>query len=146
MKKLLSIIVLSLLWCNVGLTKDLTGKKLLCDGFVENTKIGIEFFSSSGGSYYEIRNEISWMLLEFDFNYVVKTDYINMVTNSVVISKKGYRTAGINLPSLNRKTLKLGKKVQSQCELVDFKPGHLRLFMESLLNDLKNQSDEKNKI
>ena len=134
MKKLLSIIVLSLLWCNVGLTKDLTGKKLLCDGYIKNTKIGIEFFSSSGGAYYEIRNNISWILLEFDFRYVVTTDYIKM------------STTGITLPSLNRKTLKLGKNVRAQCELVDLKPGHLRLFMESLLNDLKKESEEKNKI
>ena len=72
--------------------------------------------------------------MEFDFRYVVTTDYIKMVTT------------GITLPSLNRKTLKLGKNVRAQCELVDLKPGHLRLFMESLLNDLKKESEEKNKI
>ncbi len=66
MKKLLGILVLGLLWCNVvladnhrgiDLKKDLTGKKIICmghrdGGFIET--VGFEFLSSSEVKIVEI--------------------------------------------------------------------------------------------
>ena len=38
MKKLLGILALGLLWCNVGFAKDLTGTKLLCSAFANSER------------------------------------------------------------------------------------------------------------
>ena len=62
MKKLLSIIIFSLLWCNISFSKDLSGTKLLCDKWTTGTFFGIEFKNSKEVIFYEIVKEKKWSI------------------------------------------------------------------------------------
>lgn len=137
MKKLILILASSLFFLFLGikslLSKDLSGNQLMCDGFIKNTAIGIDFISESKGIYYEIKNDPKWYVEKDEFTYKVTPDYINM-------------TGKINLyiPQLSRETLKLNRS--RQCQILDLKSKDMDKLMNFTLETLKKESEAKNKL
>ena len=105
----------------------------MCDGFIKNTAIGIDFISESKGIYYEIKNDPKWYVEKDEFTYKVTPDYINM-------------TGKINLyiPQLSRETLKLNRS--RQCQILDLKSKDMDKLMNFTLETLKKESEAKNKL
>ena len=132
MKKLLGIVVLSLLISGKVNAKDLTGVQLLCDGYREYTAMGIDFKSSNTGTFYEIKNENNWIIEKDEINYRVTPDYIFM-------EGKKYKYK----PSLYRKNLKLNDTFQ--CHKFD-KKKNFEALMNFVLEELKNDSEKDNKL
>ena len=131
MKKLLSIIIFSLLWCNISFSKDLSGTKLLCDKWTTGTFFGIEFKNSKEGIFYEIVKEKKWSIDKDKITYKVTPDYIFMDGE-----KYSYK------PTLTRKTLKLNNSFQ--CEILDIED--MDDLMKFALEELKVKYESENKL
>ena len=134
MKKLLSIIIFSLLWFNISFSKDLSDSRLLCDWFIKKTLIGIEFKDKINGSYYEIKKEESWYIEKIEFTYKVFPEYIRMDGNNDKY-----------IPfSLVRKNLKLNNSFQ--CEILDIEDTNMDDLMKFALEELKVKNESENKL
>ena len=135
MKKLLSIVVLVLLCCNIALSKDLSDNRLLCDWFIKKTLIGIEFKDKINGSYYEIKKEESWYIEKIEFTYKVFPEYIRM---------DGKNDKYIPF-SLVRKNLKLNNKFK--CDFLR-KSSTVSMdeTMDIAMDELRKKNESENKL
>ena len=135
MKKLLGIVVLVLLCCNIALSKDLSDNRLLCDWFIKKTLIGIEFKDKINGSYYEIKKEESWYIEKIEFTYKVFPEYIRM---------DGKNDKYIPF-SLVRKNLKLNNNFKC-----DFLRKSLTVSMDETMDiamdELRKKNESENKL
>ena len=135
MKKLLSIIIFSLLWFNISFSKDLSDNRLLCDWFIKKTLIGIEFKDKINGSYYEIKKEESWYIEKIEFTYKVFPEYIRM---------DGKNDKYIPF-SLVRKNLKLNNKFK--CDFLR-KSSTVSMdeTMDIAMDELRKKNESENKL
>jgi hypothetical protein len=135
MKKLLGIVVLGLLWCNIALSKDLSDNRILCDWFTKKTLIGIEFKDKINGSYYEIKKEESWYIEKIEFTYKVFPEYIRM---------DGKNDKYIPF-SLVRKNLKLNNKFK--CDFLR-KSSTVSMdeTMDIAMDELRKKNESENKL
>mgnify|MGYP000891422903 CR=1 FL=1 len=135
MKKLLSIIIFSLLWFNISFSKDLSDNRLLCDWFIKKTLIGIEFKDKINGSYYEIKKEESWYIEKIEFTYKVFPEYIRM---------DGKNDKYIPF-SLLRKNLKLNNKFK--CDFLRKSPTvSMDETMDIAMDELRKKNESENKL
>ena len=128
MKKLLGILVLGLLWCNVANAKDLTGTKLLCklSQSKPNTSVAYDFISTNKVIRYYFSE---WRINKFETSYKVKPDEII-----------------IGLSRINRETLVLWWVDENKpCKILD-KNVNLQDKMQGILDDLIKKQESKNKI
>ena len=113
MKKAILIIILGLMWCNVGFAKDLTGKQIKCRHF-HNDKdepgkrqfMGFKFVS----------DEIVERYLALGFNFIDKTLYkynVSTGTISIVAVEEGTRPYHYVLDRASLVIFRWG------CEMVD---------------------------
>jgi len=138
MKKFLGILVLSLLWCNVGFADDLKGKKLFCTN--GGKYLSFEFKSFSRVQFIDIN---PWA----GENYMDKESYdsgtfkYEIEPGRILLKNKNWRKLYID-----RKTLVLVPSTSYKpCELV---PKHIDLDkkMKNIYNNLIKSIDTGNKI
>jgi hypothetical protein len=137
MKKLLGIIVLGLLWCNLSLADDLKGKKLFCTNTGKYMSFEFKFFSRV--KFIDID---PWA----GDNYMDKESYdsgtikYEVEPGRILLKYKNWRGLYID-----RKTLKIHPSTSYSCELV---PEHIDLDkkMKNIYNNLVKSIDSENKI
>jgi len=128
MKKLLGILVLGLLWCNVANAKDLTGTKIFCSLKKElhNHAYAFEFVSTQEVRVHTV-GVVSWKYKVQDTTYEVMPDKIIIEIYPI---------------SIDRETLKFG---YDPCKILD-KNVNLQDKMQGILDDLIKKQESKNKI
>ena len=124
MKKLLGILVLGLLWCNVGFSKGISGTQLLCENQSTNP-LGFVFLSEVLALEYTIS---SWEVQINERKISVKPDEI--------IFRYGNR--------IDRKTLRYKGPTYYDCSIV--KDFNFEVYINKLLKDQIAEQEEKNKI
>ena len=127
MKKLLGIVVLGLLWCNVGFSKEISGTQLLCkDGLNKNDPVGFWFLSEVLALSYHID---SWEVKTYEKTFTAKPDEI--------IFKYGSR--------INRETLRYeGRgKFYNRSIVKNF---NFEEYFNKLLKDKITEQESKNKL
>ena len=126
MKKLLAILVLGLLWCNVGFAKDLTGTKLSCLKLGANPDTAIIYFFKTSSQVVEY-DIYFWDLMIREKTYRVRPDKI----------KIGIYT------DINRETLRLYH--DTPCKILD-ENFDIDSYMNSLLDEKIKAQESKNKL
>ena len=129
MKKLLGIVVLGLLWCNVGFAKDLTGIKLLCkqNKYIKND-MGLEF-SGTEQVIKTFISELLWKVEREGRRYWVDPAYIWI---------HGYK--------IDRETLifRYGS-TDYKCSIVE-EDFDFWMYFHSILGGLIEEQEKKNKL
>ena len=128
MKKFLGILVLGLLWCNVGVAKDLTGIKLFCN--FDPKYFAFDFISEKRVKYYSIITSIKWDIRRKEAEYYVTPTQIR-----------------IKFPVstwIHRETLHLSSWGRP-CTIMD-KDWSPELEFNSLLEKMLKEQESKNKI
>ena len=151
MKKLLGIVVLGLLWCNVGFANnDLTGIKLLCK---KNSKWP---FNSRLFTTYEFLNDFKVSVHNLNFNQLKirsneKFYKADLRVVYLYYSENKYKKHTKDGETIERDTLILSQfrnqkdKGTHSCSVVD-KDKDLKKILENELEIIKSKILEKNKI
>mgnify|MGYP004263825009 CR=1 FL=1 len=147
MKKLLGIVVLGLLFCNISFAdNDLTGKKLLC----QKSKFAETSYLSSAYIFRSDKEILVHHLSESVLGVISDTYYYRANLKEVKIWEKEITFKGgfnINL-KLDRSTLKLkrGDFSFQDCTLVVNNELPLDIILRKKLEILKEEQKAKNKI
>ena len=130
MKKLLGILVLGLLWCNVGVADDLKGKKLYCANQTNHYSFEFTYFSRVKVIIIIPASRTWNKFKQNTYSYETDNDFIRVkLPNSSLI--------------INRKSLELIK--YTQCELVDSSVD-LKSKMRKIYDSIKKSETSENKI
>ena len=124
MKKLLGILVLSLLWCNVGFSKGISGTQLLCESQYNNP-VGLWFLSEVLVLEYTIR---SWEVQKYEKEVSVKPDRIHIQYGATI----------------DRDTLRYLGTEYYDCSIV--KDFNFEEYFNKLLKDQIAEQEAKNKL
>ena len=133
MKKLLAIVVLSLLWCSTSIADDdLKGKTLFCQN--EYYQMSFEFTYFSKVKWIDVNNNIR---LNTGFKEY-KSNYKTTIGQIIIDTKmKNYGKIIINRRSLKYNYL--------QCEIIK-KNVNLKTKMKKIYDKLVEEAKSKNKI
>ena len=123
MKKLLGILVLGLLWCNVGFAKNITGTQLLCEKPYLNP-VGFWFLSELIAIEYKIHN---WEVVKYEKEVSVLPDTIR-----------------VGRGNIDRETLRYLGTEYYECSIV--KDFNFEEYFNKLLKDQIAEQEEKNKL
>ena len=130
MKKLSLYIFLVLMWCNVGFSKDLNGKRLECE--LAGMKQYVEFISKN--------KVIVWDYMPSAFKYW-KWEYFYKVETKFVKFSSYANFQLINPSKLNRETLKYGSY---NCEII--KDFDVESYLNKEIDKIKKAQENKNKL
>ena len=141
MKKLLVILVLSLLWCNVSYSDDLKGKKIFCHpvGSLPNY-MSFEFKSFSKVEVIDITPYASDDYLGKESYTVTSHKYETTIQHIIIKNFKN-----VDEIKLGRKNLTLMSYQGYSCDLTS-KNENLRKKMKNIHNKLIIKAKSKNKI
>jgi hypothetical protein len=155
MKKFLVILVLGLLWCNVGFANDLDGKKLICEHVSHKDPagdaswlhwvVGIEFLDPQEVRVTYVND---WTLI------IRETTYSTTPLSIDIYLKKAFmRIRGLEHSSdftINRETLQGGrseflaaKLALRQCRIVDF---DVTKYVSNVFKRASQEQNKKNKL
>ena len=123
MKKLLGILVIGLLWCNVGFSKEISGTQLLCERPHINP-LGLWFLSELIAIEYKIDN---WEVVKYEKKVSVKPD-----------------TIYVGSAYINRDTLRYLGTEYYDCSIV--KDFNFEEYFNKLLKDQIAEQEAKNKL
>ena len=141
MKKFLGILVLGLLWCNVGFAKDLTGTKLLCSAFANSERgdpkdqkfLEFEFISDKEAKRYKVDG--FYFIDEVFYEYKVSIDKIDFYSKEKGLGSDSHY-------SLDRAELFI---YSWACEILDDSI-NLKELMEKKSKENKKKQEKLNKI
>ena len=135
MKKTLGIILICLLWSNIGSAKDLTGTKLFCPVSIDDDVkwrkyFAFHFISEEKVKYYSIVPEIKWDVRQKESEYIV-----DPTTIQIEYPVSAY---------INRETLRLSSW-QKPCMVMD-KDWSPELEFNNILEKMLEEQESKNKL
>ena len=123
MKRFLMILVVGLLWGNVGFSKGISGTQLLCESPYENP-VGFWFLSEVFALEYTIHN---WEVTKYEQKVAVNPDTIH-----------------VGRGDIDRETLRYLGTEYYDCSIV--KDFNFEEYFNKLLKDQIAEQEEKNKL
>ena len=123
MKKAIGIVVLGLLWCNVGFSKGISGTQLLCESQYNNP-VGLWFLSEVLALEYSIHN---WEVIKYEQKVSVLPDTIR-----------------VGRGDIDRETLRYLGTEYYDCSIV--KDFNFEEYFNKLLKDQIAEQEKKNKL
>ena len=142
MKKAIAILVLGLLWCNVGFAKDLTGTILSCSYY--NSYSYPDKPKTWGHTYYNFLTDKNVRILSmksFKLKDEVNSTYSVSLTKIIIKkwSSVDYSIATV----INRSTLRAGMK---KCEIIRDENFDIEKAIKEKLQEAIDAQEKKNKI